>query len=251
MTALGGGVAAVALSACADRGAPSVPGPFSASGQLVAMSGGEAGPRAACFTCHGLDGGGDGAGAPRLSGVPAGYLLKQLEDYASGRRADDTMSVVARRLSPEERRRVAFWYAGRPAAARNAGGASDEVEGRRLYHMGDPGRGLQPCAACHGRSGEGGGAGNPPLWGQPSPYLGEQLRRWKHSERRNDPRHVMLTISRRLTDAEIRSLADYASALPGGPDASATAASPPASRPDPTGDVSAQRPRAQVSAPEA
>ena len=48
---------------------------FSATGELVALSGAGAGAANACVTCHGLQGQGDGAGAPRLAGLDAGEVF--------------------------------------------------------------------------------------------------------------------------------------------------------------------------------
>lgn len=212
--------------------------PFTATGELVAMSGGDAGPDGACFTCHGLRGQGDGDSVPRLAGLPAGYLQKQLEDYAAERRPDPVMVPIARALDAQDRRAVAEYYAGAPpswtaangTAATGAAGAA----AAGLYHQGDAGRGLAPCATCHGATGEGLGAANPPLAGQPPAYLADQLRRWKTARRRNDPRSEMLSVSRRLTDAEIAGLSRYVSGFsaPPAPAASPPAASPPARRAD-------------------
>lgn len=88
---------------------------FSSSGKIIAMSGGAGGAANACFTCHGLQGQGDGVSAPRLAGLDAGYLQKQMEDYASGLRPDDVMSRIAKGLDPDSRRAVALFYAGLPS----------------------------------------------------------------------------------------------------------------------------------------
>lgn len=189
--------------------------PFTASGQVIAFSGGDAGAAQACFTCHGLRGEGDGGASPRLAGLPAGYLQRQLIDYADGRRADKVMAPIARALDDDDRRAVAAYYAALPAPAQAAGRSTAAVAGEtaRLYHHGDAERGLAACAACHGQAGEGVGPGNPPLAGQPPAYLAEQLDRWRRSQRRNDPQNAMLAISRRLTADEAEALARYASAL--------------------------------------
>src|SRR5690554_2935179 len=64
-----------------------------AQGQLIAVGGGPGGAGAACFSCHGLQGQGDAGGAfPRLAGLDAHYLAKQMEDYASGARPDPVMT---------------------------------------------------------------------------------------------------------------------------------------------------------------
>ena len=47
---------------------------LTADGRIIAMSGGEGGAANACFSCHGLDGGGDGVSVPRLAGLHPGYL---------------------------------------------------------------------------------------------------------------------------------------------------------------------------------
>ena len=91
---------------------------FTANGQVIAMSGGAGGAANACFTCHGLDGGGDGVAAPRLAALDAGYLQKQLEDYASGLRPDDAMTRIAKALDQRGRREVAAYYAALPAPTR-------------------------------------------------------------------------------------------------------------------------------------
>lgn len=201
---------AIGVAACAGERAHD---PFTETGELVALSGGDAGARRACIVCHGLGGQGDGETAPRLAGLPEGYLVKQLQDYADGRRAHPEMEAVAKALTPKARQAVAAYYARLVWTSAPVAGGSGAAA--TLYHRGDPARGLAPCAACHGAAGEGGGAANPPLAGQPAGYLDAQLAKWRRSERRNDPQNVMLAISRRLTAAEAADLARYCRSLPG------------------------------------
>lgn len=166
------------------------------------MSGGAGGARRACFACHGLDGAGDGISTPRLAGLEAGYLQKQMEDYASGLRPDPVMTPVAKALDDRARRAVVSYYA--ELAAPSGGDAS---RAPALWRQGDAARGLQPCAACHGDRGEGVGGGQPALAGQPEAYVREQLERWRLAKRRNDPRGAMGDIARKLTSAEIDAMA--------------------------------------------
>lgn len=191
------------------------------------MGGGPAGATRACFTCHGLAGEGDGAFSPRLAALPAGYLQKQLEDYASGRRHDPVMGPIAGALSAEDRAAVAAYYSGLPPAAKGGDRLpTPRGEGADLY--GRPRPGQPACAACHGMNGEGVGLGNPPVSGQPAPYVHEQLRRWRTGERRNDPLGLMAAAARGLTDAQMRALAGYVAALP---PRTAPADAPPAASP--------------------
>ncbi len=85
---------------------------FAKDGRIIALSGAGAGANNACFTCHGLDGRGDGAGSPRLAGLDAGYLERQLEAYADGRRYHQQMGWIAKQLDARERKAVSFHYAG-------------------------------------------------------------------------------------------------------------------------------------------
>ncbi len=117
-------VAAVLVSACTDRMNGS-DDRWGRSGELIAVSGGEGGARYACATCHGALGEGNGFDAPRLAGMPTGYLQKQMEDYAVGLRPHEVMRDVARFLDSDERVRVATFYAALPPQALPT--ANDEV----------------------------------------------------------------------------------------------------------------------------
>ena len=234
------GAAAAWLTACGpmERGSADS---FTASGELIALSGGDAGAANACFTCHGLDGRGNGAGAPRLAGLDRGYMTAQLEAYASGRRYHPEMSWIASKLTPVQQDAVSAHYAAMPFVPQKPSTAQTDGAAALLYQQGDPARGLASCASCHGKVGEGVGSGNPPLAGQPAAYLAEQLDLWRAAKRRNDAGNVMLRISQALTPAEAAALAAYASALPGGPPhPESRAASRAEHRADPRSDASAQ-----------
>lgn len=186
---------------------------FTRTGQVIAMSGGEGGAANACFSCHGLDGGGDGISTPRLAGLDSGYLQKQMEDYANRVRQDDTMFEVARWLDASDRRAVAAWYAGLPAPP--ARGPAGPAPG--IFLRGDPTRGVAACASCHGVDGLGVGSGNPAIAAQPAAYTIDQLRRWKTAKRRNDPRGVMAEAVAGLTDDEIVRIAAWLQTAPAAP----------------------------------
>ena len=207
------------------------------------MSGGDAGAKAACFTCHGLKGEGDGRDAPRLAGLDAGYLHRQLDDYANGRREHAAMREIARKLGDGDRSKVSAYYASLqpgawPVDARNTAGA-------RIYDKGDPARGLPACASCHGESGAG-DAANPPLAGQPAAYIAGQLTAWREAKRNNDPLGEMRRVSRLLSPAELEAVARHAASFPPRPP-EVRATSPAARRADPRNDASGPRPHASGS----
>jgi cytochrome c553 len=188
------------LAACTDRMAPS-DDRWSRSGELIAMSGGEAGVRHACVSCHGARGEGNGFDAPRLAGLPAGYLQKQMEDYAAGLRPHEVMRDVARFLDSHERVRVADHYAALPVAASEAVAPAAPA----LY--------TRACQQCHGVDAAGTPLG-PPLAGQPAPYLVQQLQDWQAAKRRNDGNHEMLKVAQRLTADEVHALSRHLAQIP-------------------------------------
>ena len=213
-------VALAALSAC-DRAPPRTDALLSVDGRTIAMSGGAGGAAHACFSCHGLDGMGDGVSVPRLAGLDAGYLQKQMEDYASGIRPDKVMGPVAKPLDDRARRAVAIYYSSLPTASGGISGGPPPA----LWTKGDPMRVLAPCAACHGTEGQGVGAGQPAVAEQPAAYTVEQFSRWRRAVRRNDPRGVMTMIASRLSEAEVAALAGWLETRPSSPAPASGAAS--------------------------
>lgn len=198
-------VALALATACTDRTTPSADR-WSRSGELIALSGGEGGARYACVTCHGARGEGNGFDAPRLAGLPAGYLQKQMEDYAAGLRAHAVMHDVASFLDSHERVQVANHYAALPPHAMppsSEGGVDASTPA--LY--------ARACAQCHGDLATGTPHG-PPLNAQPAFYLAQQLQDWQVSKRRNDGNHAMLKVAQQLSPAQVRQLSLYLGAIP-------------------------------------
>jgi cytochrome c553 len=203
--------ACLALAAAGCTPEP-VPKPFAQTGELVALSGGNAGPTGACHTCHGMKGEGDGNLTPLIAGLDPGYIARQLIFYADGMRQHEQMSWIARQLTDEQRSRVSDYYA-RMEPAALASPQSVRLTcapgAEALYLQGDPERDLEPCATCHGRDGGGADPGNPSLAGQPAPYIAAQLRAWRSGERYGDPQKVMLLAAQALAEEEINPLADH------------------------------------------
>lgn len=189
---------------------------YEISGEVIALSGGDAGARGACVTCHGLNGQGNGNEVPRLAGLDPGYHARQLEYFARGQRRHPQMTWIADHLDWPAREKVANYYAELPVpeGAASTPSAAD-CAAAQLYHEGDAQRGLPSCASCHGAQGAGVGQGNPPLAAQPAPYLEAQLKAWDSGERYGDPNNTMTRISQLLTEQEKARLAGYSSALSG------------------------------------
>lgn len=187
-------------------------------GHLIAVGGGAGGAGAACFTCHGLQGQGDaGAAFPRLAGLDAHYLAKQMGDYASGSRPNGAMTPIAHQLSAVDHQSVALYYAGLSARAVPRTAAADPgvlQQGAVLYAQGSAERGIQACSNCHGPAAIGLNRTYPALGGQPDAYSAGQLRLWQEGTRANDIADVMGSLARRMTDEDIRAVSAYIATLP-------------------------------------
>jgi cytochrome c553 len=166
----------------------------------------------ACTFCHGAEGEGmPAAGFPRLAGLSADYMKKQLADFASGKRANPVMQPIAAALSAEEADAVTTMLASKPLppVERISRAALAEDAGAVLALRGAWERNIPECVACHGPSGVGVGAAFPPLAGQSAQYLSAQLTAWQQGTRKNDPDDLMGHIARSLTQDEIKAVSEY------------------------------------------
>src|ERR1700687_4878438 len=64
-----------------------------------------------CAVCHGEFGVSILPNAPNLAGQPEIYLAEQLKAYRSGKRSDETMSVIAKPLTDAEITDLSAWFA--------------------------------------------------------------------------------------------------------------------------------------------
>lgn len=170
-----------------------------------------------CASCHGEAGQGN-LNTPRLAGLPAEYLKKQLQDFASGKRGNESMAFVANALSDKEMDGLAHYYAQidlRAAGRATLGG--DLARGEWLARHGDWKQDVPACFSCHGNNGEGVAPGFPGLAGQKSDYLFAQLTALRAGERHNSPQGLMDKIARGMTTQDMRDVSDYLATLPSRP----------------------------------
>ena len=64
-----------------------------------------------CQVCHGMDGIGRMPDVPNIAGDSEIYLAKQLNDYRSGERRHEQMSIIGAGLSDQEFADLAAYYA--------------------------------------------------------------------------------------------------------------------------------------------
>ncbi len=185
-------------------------------GKRIYTDGGEAPGASACMTCHGADGMGmAAAGFPRLAGLSATYLIKQIDDFRSGARANPVMQPIAAALTDEEAKAVSERLAAMAGPKVSRIGRVEKARGlgQMLALRGDWDRNIPECVACHGPGGVGVGDSFPPLAGQPAGYLEAQLDAWRHGTRKNDPNDLMGHIARSMSDSEIRAVSEYFAGL--------------------------------------
>ena len=184
------------------------------AGKQIAMQGNDRGAPA-CLGCHGVDGGGNAmANFPRLAGMNAGYLAKQLQDFASGVRANPIMQPIASALNGEEIEAVSSYYTGLQAPQTNAQSQSvSSTEGKNLVELGDWNKTVPACIQCHGPGARGVGMHFPTLAGQHAGYIESQLQAWRQGTRKNDPNQLMLGVAERLDEDQIKAVSVYLSSL--------------------------------------
>jgi len=173
----------------------------------------------ACLACHGADGNAI-VGAlnwPSLAGQHASYIVRQLEAFRSGVRADlgSGMQAMAMTLSDEDSQDVAAWFESQTMAPKGADPAQAE-RGERIYRGGIPERGVAACIACHGPGGQGNPlAGYPRVSHQHTTYLAKTLRDYRSGSRASDSElnQMMRNTAEFLLDDEIDALASYMQGL--------------------------------------
>ncbi|RMH51198.1 MAG: hypothetical protein D6682_05475 [Zetaproteobacteria bacterium] len=184
----------------------------------------------ACASCHGVDGlGSDDMGTPRLAYQVDTYILKQLEDFASDRRTDNTMfqmNDIAKGLTRQDRRDVAayvhslknpFMGSNLDALRANDVKVGEPYKGDMLVNFGDVSRGIPACKSCHSFNGRSAGRIFPAIGGQRYTYLKHELEAFREggkgsredSARYNDPRGMMRKVAAQLTDDDIANLAAF------------------------------------------
>jgi cbb3-type cytochrome c oxidase subunit III len=172
---------------------------------------GEASFTAVCAACHAADGNSGTPANPKLSQQHPEYLVKQLQEFKSGKRNNAVMKGFASSLSDEEMRNIAFWLASKSA---KPGAAKDKALvalGEKIYRGGIADRQIAACAGCHSPNGAGIPAQYPRLSGQHADYTAAQLTQFRDGSRGNSLQ--MMQVASRMNDREIKAVADYIAGL--------------------------------------
>lgn len=181
------------------------------SGMSQAAGDAEAGANkvALCGSCHGMDGNSLNPIWPKLAGQSESYLIKQIKDFKSGGRNDQTMSGMAATIQDGDIEDIAAFYAGQEISS-GEGDAEKIAAGKGIFLSGIPEKGVAACMACHGPNGSGNpAAGFPALKGQHAPYVTKAMLDFRLGTRANDPGKMMRDIAAKMSDAEMEAVADY------------------------------------------
>lgn len=170
-----------------------------------------------CAACHGVDGNSTAPVNPRLAQQHSEYLYKQLLDYTVRQgqqrpaRENAIMNGFASQLTDDDKRNVAAWFASQTAQLSAARNKQTMELGQRIWRAGLPEKSLPACAGCHNPAGLGIPIQYPRLAAQHAEYVDATLKDFRQGTRRNNP--AMQEIAAKLSDAEIRAVADFVQGL--------------------------------------
>jgi cytochrome c553 len=150
-----------------------------------------------CLGCHGIENYKNvypTYNVPKLVGQHPEYLIAALKGYRGKDRSHGTMYAQASSLSDKDIEDIAAYLSGAvlPQTA--------PVNGT------PPAKVTELCMACHGSNGVGITGDYPTLAGQHADYLERALQEYKKGDRKNP---VMATFIGQLSDADIKSVAEY------------------------------------------
>ncbi len=171
-----------------------------------------------CAACHAADGNSTAPANPKIAGQFPEYLHKQLVDFKAqaGKkpaRENPIMNGMAANLSEADMKNLAAYYAGQKLKPAAASDKQLAALGEKLWRGGNLANGVAACSGCHGPAGAGIPAQYPRLAGQYAEYIATQLKGFRDNARANDPNGMMRNVAARLSEREIRAVAEYAAGL--------------------------------------
>lgn len=168
-----------------------------------------------CKSCHGATGQGNEAkNAPRIAGLDAAYLQRQLVLFATGGRGAHPSDVNGQEMSliapvyvaPGRLQALLGYVESFPDVAARPTLTGETDRGERLF---------QGCAACHGLRGEGNTALNAPrLSGMSDWYMLRQVRHFRDLIRTGDQNgSVMAAAVTGISDQDIKDVLAFTNSL--------------------------------------
>ncbi len=171
-----------------------------------------------CAACHGSDGNSATPANPSLAGQHPEYTVKQLMNFKpqSGKpveRNNPVMAGMVANLTADDMSNLAVYFAGQTPKPRTARDPELAQLGQAIYRGGIMAKGVASCVSCHSPNGAGVPAQFPRVAGQYAEYTEAQLKAFRTGERANDPNRMMRAIAAKLSDREIKAVAEYVAGL--------------------------------------
>ena len=165
-----------------------------------------------CAPCHAADGNSIIPNFPKIAGQQPTYISKQLADIVAGKRKSDAMGPTLAAVKAGDFTALAAWF----GAQKQSPGKVEDVAlaktGEKLFKDGNDVTGVPACAGCHLADGKG-NERNPRISGQHQAYAIKEIMDFKSGARANDKARVMRVVAERLTEAEIKAVAEYMAGL--------------------------------------
>jgi cytochrome c553 len=171
-----------------------------------------------CAACHGADGNSTNPTYPKLAGQGAAYLYAQLSDFKKhdgkpAKRPNPIMGAIVANLSQDDMHNLAAYFSSQKPKLGYATDAKLAKAGEAIYRGGIMDKNVPACMACHSADGGGIPTEFPRLAGQHAQYVVAQLQAFRSGARANDPNAMMQTIASKLSDNEMKAVAQYISGL--------------------------------------
>lgn len=166
-----------------------------------------------CVACHGADGNSPAPANPKLASQHSDYLNKQLVNFKSGERKSAIMAGMVAALTPEDMKNLAAYYGGQKQSPSAAKDKALVAQGEKIYRGGVAAMGVPACSGCHGPAGAGIPSMFPRLAGQHGEYVVTELIRFRNGERANDPGKMMQMVAMKMSDQDMKAVAEYISGL--------------------------------------
>jgi cytochrome c553 len=135
-----------------------------------------------------------------------------MTDLKSGKRKNAIMNGIMGMVDAKEFDQLAKHFSEqKPKQAVKVAAKSVEA-GKEIYDDGITAVAVPSCSGCHNEDGSGTDK-FPRLAGQHAAYVTQQLLNFKSGERDNDDRGVMRAVAKRMSEAQMRSVAQYIATL--------------------------------------
>ena len=171
-------------------------------------------PNALCTGCHTEDGNSTTPEFPKLAGLDAAYIAKQIKDFKKDKRVSEIMGPMANQIPDKDIGFLADYFSKQKRTTGVVTDAKLAAQGQQIFDDGIVNSAVPACSGCHGEKGEGTDK-FPRLAGQHTVYLITQMNNFKNSTRNNDARKVMRAITLRMTEQDMKAAAEYITSLKG------------------------------------